>query len=611
MAQSAPPTALERVVITANRTPQPLPTVLADLTVIDRDEIERAGVTGLADLLARQPGIEITRNGGPGTSTSVFIRGSETRHTAVYIDGVRVDSQSTGGAVWEQIPLDQIERIEILRGPAAAIYGSDAVAGVVQLFTKRGQGPARPTASLTVGSYNTVQGQAGISGSADALNYSLSTARGRSDGFDATKTGAIGHNPDKDGWERSSVQGRVGYQINNEHRVDASLLASNLESGYDGSATTDDHNHHTLRTGNAAWQGRWNADATTRLQVGQTRSTYETKPSFYRTETTLNDYTLLHEQKVGGNVFTGTLERREDKLFNPATAFGAAFGGKRHQDAIGLGWRSDFGDHGLQAHVRRDDDSEFGGKSTGSLAWGWKFLPDWRVTAAAATSFRAPTLYQRFSEYGVASLVPESGRNVELGLRWAVAGSEASLTAWRNKVTNLIAFGSPGACVSTFGCYENVGRAQLEGVTLAGRTALGGVVLRGSLDWHDPRDLDTDKVLRRRANRLASFGAETVLAGWTVGAEVQAAGLRYENTANTQVLGKHRQHSSARRLRPLELLRQQAADEGAVAGRAHRQPRRQVLRTGAQLRDRRPQRPGLAALVALIRRAPPPRLTTL
>lgn len=537
MAQSAPPTALERVFVTANRTPQPLATVLADLTVIDRDEIERTGVAGVADLLARHPGIEITRNGGLGNSTSVFIRGGETRHTAVYVDGVRLDSQSTGGAVWEQIPLDQIERIEILRGPAAAIYGSDAIAGVVQLFTKRGQGPARPTASLTVGSYNTVQGQVGVSGSANALNYALSGVRGRSDGFDATKPGAFGHNPDKDGWKRSSVQGRVGYQINAEHRVDASLLASNLKSSYDGSATTNDENHHTLRTGNVVWQGRWNADSTTRLQVGQTRSTYETQPSFYRTETTLNDYTLLHEQKVGGNVFTGTLERREDKLFNPETAFSAAFGGKRHQDAIGLGWRGDFGDHGLQAHVRRDDDSEFGGKSTGSLAWGWKFLPEWRVTAAAATSFRVPTLYQRFSEYGVASLVPESGRNVELGLRWAAAGGEASLTAWRNKVINLIEFGPPGPCLNAFGCYQNVGRAELEGVTLAGRTDLDGVTLRASLGWHDPRNFDTDKVLRRRAKRLATFGAETVLAGWTVGTEVQAAGLRYENAANTQVLG--------------------------------------------------------------------------
>ncbi len=537
LAQPASANSLERIVITANRTPQPLSSVLADISVVEREDIERSGALGVADLLARLPGIEFARNGGPGSTTSLFIRGSETRHTAVYIDGVRVDSQSTGGAVWEQIALDQIERIEVLRGPAAAVYGSDAVAGVVQLFTKRGQGAPRPAASLTVGSFSTVQAQAGISGSAQALDYSLSAAHGRSHGFDARTPAAVGHNTDHDGWQRSSVQARAGWQVGAMHRLDASMLASHLRSGYDSSATADDQNHHTLRTGSLAWQGRWNAEATTRLQLGQTESTYETQPNFYRTETTLRDTTLQHEQRWGANLLTGTLERREDKLLNPATAFGAAFGGRRHQDALGLGWRGDFGAHGLQAHVRHDEDSEFGGKSTGSLASGWAFTPQWRVTASAATSFRVPTLFQRFSQYGNAALVPESGRNVELGLRWAAAGNDASLTAWRNKVTNLINFGAPGPCIDSFGCYVNVGRAQMEGVTLAGRAQLAGFTLSGSLDWHDPRNLDTNKVLPRRARQLATFAAETVLAGWTVGTEMQAAGERFDDAANTNRLG--------------------------------------------------------------------------
>jgi vitamin B12 transporter len=511
--------------------------VLADISVVERDEIQRSGAFGVADLLARLPGIEFARNGGPGTTTSLFIRGGETRHTAVYIDGVRVDSQSTGGAAWEQIPLDQIERIEVLRGPAAAVYGSDAVAGVVQLFTKRGKGTARPTAALTVGSDNTVQGQVGVSGSADALDYSLSAGHGRSDGFDARTAAAAGHNLDKDGWQRSTLQGRVGLQLNPAHRIDASLLATNLRSGYDSSATADDQNRHTLRTGSLAWEGRWSADATTRAQLGQTESTYETQPSFYRTETTLRNYTVQHEQRFGAQQLTGTLERREDELFNPATAFAADLRGQRHQDAIGLGWRGDFGNHGLQAHVRHDEDSEFGGKSTGSLVWGWAFVPQWRATASAASSFRAPTLFQRFSQYGNPALVPESGRNVEVGLRWAAAGSEASVTAWRNKVSNLINFGAPGPCADSFGCYVNVGRAELKGVTLAGRAQWGAVALRGSVDWHDPRNADTDKVLARRARRLATFGADTQFAGWVLGTEVQAAGERFDNASNTQRLG--------------------------------------------------------------------------
>lgn len=533
-ARTVPASSLETIVVTGSRTPQPLSAVLADVSVIDRDEITRIGVTGVADLLARLPGVEFVRNGGVGGSTSVYIRGAENRHTAVYIDGVRMDSQSTGGAVWEQVPLEQIERVEVLRGPAAAIYGSDAVAGVVQLFTRRGDGGARPHASLAYGSHDTVQGTLGVTGSLDALDYALSASHGRSDGFDATRPGAYAHNPDRDGWERSSAHGRVGYQISAVHRLEASLLASRMKSDYDGSPTADDRSRHSLRTANLAWQGRWNTDSITRLQLGETRSTYETQPDFYRTETTLRDYTLLHEQRVGVNVLTATLERREDKLFNPATAFGASFGGKRHQNAVGLGWIADLGAHGLQMHLRRDDDSEFGDKNTGSVAWGWSFLPQWRVSAALATSFRAPTLYQRFSDYGNPELVPETGRNVEIGLRWTGGDSEFSVSAWRNRVRHLINFGSAGPCISLFGCYQNIGRAELEGITVAGRTQLGGVALRASFDWHDPRNLDTDKVLQRRARRFASLGAETVLMDWTFGAELQTAGVRYENASNTQ-----------------------------------------------------------------------------
>lgn len=527
---------LEAVVVTANRTPQPLSTVLADVSVVDRDAIERSGALGVADLLARLPGIEFARSGGPGAATSVFIRGSDNRHAAVYVDGVRVDSQSTGGAVWEQIPLEQIERIEVLRGPAAAVYGSDAVAGVVQLFTRRGEGVARPTASLSMGSFHTAQAQAGISGSAQAFDYALSASHGRSDGFNSRLSATA--NPDRDGWRRSSALARAGFQFDPQHRIDASLLAGDLRSQYDGfTPGLDDVSRHALRTGNLAWQGRWNDAATTRVQWGRTRSTYETQPDFYRTETTLHNVTLQHEQRIGSHVLTTTLERREDELLNPATAFAAALEGRRHQNAIGLGWRGDFGAHGMQAHVRHDADSEFGGKSTGSLAWGWAFLPQWRATAAAATSFRVPTLYQRFSQYGNPALVPESGRNVELGLRWSARRSEASLTAWHNKLTNLINFDAPGPCLDAFGCYANVGRARLRGVTLAGATTLANVALRASLDWHDPRNLQTDKLLVRRARRLATLAADTTWAGWTLGAEVQAAGERYENATNTQRLG--------------------------------------------------------------------------
>ncbi|MCK6426928.1 MAG: TonB-dependent receptor [Burkholderiaceae bacterium] len=526
--------ALEPVVVTATRSPLAASRVLADVSVVDRAAIERSGALSLGDVLQRLPGIELARNGGPGTATSLFLRGGETRHTAVYIDGLRVDSQSTGGAAWEGLPLELVERIEVLRGPGAAAYGSDAVAGVVQIFTRRGREGLQAGASLTLGSWHTAVAQANLAGASGGVDYALALSQGRSDGYNARPIATA--NPDDDGWRRSSAQARVGWALLPGQRIEATLNTHRLRSQYDGSLANDDVSRHTLRSGGLSWQGRWSESSQTRVLLGETRTTYETQPSYYRTETTLRNLTVQHDQRFGAHQLGVTLERREDGLLNPATAFAATLEGDRHQDALGLLWRSDLGDHSIQAQARHDKDSEFGGHATGSLAWGWRFQPGWRATVSAGTSFRAPTLYQRFSQYGVATLEPESGRNLEVGLRWASNGSELGLVAWRNRVEDLINFGAAGPCASTFGCYENAGRAQYEGVTLSGRHSLGALALSGSADWHDPRNLDTDKQLARRARKSARLAVDYRLAAWSFGAEWQGVGQRFDNAANTLVL---------------------------------------------------------------------------
>jgi len=176
---------LQEMVVTANRIAQPLSDLVADMSIIDAQTIARQGPGSVADVLARVPGIQITRNGGPGTATSVFLRGADSRFTAVYVDGVRMDSQSTGGASWQSIPLALIDRIEVLRGPAAAVYGSDAMGGVVQIFTKKGEGPAQPYVGLGVGNRGTFTAEAGISGGANGWDYALGLNRSQTDGFNA------------------------------------------------------------------------------------------------------------------------------------------------------------------------------------------------------------------------------------------------------------------------------------------------------------------------------------------------------------------------------------------------------------------------------------------
>lgn len=525
--------ALEEVVVTATRTEQPLSDLVADVSIIDRDTIEKSGATGVADVLARLPGIELARNGGIGTSTSLYIRGAEARYTAVFIDGVRLDSQATGGATWESIPLALIDRIEVVRGAAAAVYGSDAVAGVVQIFTRKGEAGIHPYVSVGLGNQGTRDVSAGISGAQGLWDYAISAAYEESDGFNVLNNpNAWGYNPDKDGYDRRSFQARVGLQVHRQHRLEGSWLGSRLDSGYDSSATEDDRNKHRMQALNLGLHSEWSERYRTRLSVGDSRSRYETTPSVYLTETNVRSYLFHNEYRVGIHQFTAALERREDQLEN------TPIDRDHHQNALALGYGLRAGAHTVQANVRRDDDSEFGGNSTGSLAYAFAFTPQWRASASVGTAFRAPTLYQRFSDSGNASLKPETSRNVELGLRWAQGSNSLGVTAYQNRVKNQITYVSgAGGCASSWGCYENLDKARYKGVTLEGTLYAAGVQWRGSMDFQKPENQTTGLLLARRAKRHATFGADAHLAGWDLGAEVQASGRRWSDPANTQLLG--------------------------------------------------------------------------
>ncbi|HQQ69594.1 MAG TPA: TonB-dependent receptor, partial [Alicycliphilus sp.] len=460
LAQNLRAPSLNEVVVAATRTAQPLSDIVADVSVVDRETIEQSGATGLADVLARLPGIEMARNGGPGSTTSLFVRGAETRYTAVYIDGVRVDSQAgSGGAAWEAIPLSMIDRVEVLRGPAAAVYGSDAVAGVIQIFTKKGEAGVAPYVGVGAGTHGTWRTEAGVSGANGTVDYALGLAREISKGFDATTKANRSHNPDRDGYQTNSANARLGLQLNAAHRLEGTLLYSDSDSRYDASKTADDHSLHRLRTLGLNWQAQWSSSYKTRLSITDSQDRYQTYPSPYLTDTRLRGYLFQNEWRLGMHQFTAALERREDQLEN------APIDRSHAQNALALGYGLHSGAHTLQLNARHDNDSEFGGKSTGSAAYGYAFAPNWRATAAAGTAFRAPTLYQRFSMYGDATLQPETSRNVELGVKWARDASSFSATAYRSKVSDLINWvGGVGPCPGGTGpfpgCYANVGKAR-------------------------------------------------------------------------------------------------------------------------------------------------------
>ena len=205
---------LDPVVVTAARSPQRLDQLLADVTVIGPEEIARAGAQSLADLLQRQPGVQIVTNGGPGSTTGVFLRGANADQTLVLIDGLRVSSSSSGTTPFEAIPLDQIDHIEILRGPAASLYGADAIGGVIQMFTRKGGDTFAANASAGYGTYNTSQFAAGASGEGGPWRFMVQGGYNQSSGFNAIGNPAnFSYNPDRDGYRNGSASGVAGLHL--------------------------------------------------------------------------------------------------------------------------------------------------------------------------------------------------------------------------------------------------------------------------------------------------------------------------------------------------------------------------------------------------------------
>ena len=520
---------LNEVVVTATRTEQLVSEVLTDVTVIDRQAIERSGAVGVADVLSSYPGVQFARNGGAGNTTSLFIRGANTNQTAVYVDGVRIESQSgSGGFTWQTLPLAQIDRIEILRGPAAAIYGSDAIGGVVQVFTRRGEGAFQPYAGVGAGTYNTYQVNAGFTGAQAQWDYAVGATKEKSQGFNVKQ----GNNSDIDGYDSHSETARLGLQINKDHKLEATLLQSRMDAQYDSSSVEDDHNVETIQTTGLNWTAQWTPGYQSKLLLTRSRYDYITQPgSKYATNTVLRNYVFQNDYSMDIHRFQANLERREDALDNTSTT---PAGTERSQNALALGYGLMLEQHSLQLNARHDTDSDFGDKNTAQAAYAYELNDAWQLRASAGSAFRAPTLFQRFYKYGGnAGLEPESSDNIEAGLKYAYQNDSLSLVAYRNRISNLIDyFYATGEC----NCYENIDHARLQGLTLSVATRYRDVNFSGSYDRLDAKNTDTGKALARRADNSLKLAADTQWQAWQLGGEWQWVDKRFDDNDNTSVL---------------------------------------------------------------------------
>ena len=438
------PKASPQVVVTANRVPQAADTVVADLVVIDAEQIARAGPIGLAELLQRHAGAELSVTGGPGQPSGVFLRGTNTSHVVVLVDGVRINSATTGTTALEHVPLAQIDRIEVLRGPASSLYGSDAIGGVIQIFTRT---PDGISAGVSAGSDHRGEVRAGIGRTAGDWSWSLNAGALDVRSFSATNAAAdpvFLFNPDDDPYRNKNANGAVQWRWADGHRVSVRGTVSSASTHFDSGPGSDDVNRQRLSTLSIQSEDRLadNWRSTLRLARGSDHSS-STGASTSTFDTDQDQVTWQNDVKLFSVDWSGGIEWRRERIASD-TAFTQT---SRTIGALFLAGQRSFDALQLEGSLRTDHNSQFGNHTTGRLGAGWMITPEWRIGGAAGTAFHAPSfndLYISFAPFfaGNPDLKPESSRGLDAALRFHSGGTTLSLTAFDNRHRRLDRRGS-------------------------------------------------------------------------------------------------------------------------------------------------------------------------
>jgi vitamin B12 transporter len=536
---------LDEVIVTASRTPQPRESAIADVTVIGAEDIQRIGQSTLVELLARQPGVEITSSGGAGTISSIFMRGTNSGHVVVLIDGLRIDSATLGSTALENLPMGQIDRIEILRGPASSLYGQDAIGGVIQIFTKKSSGDIKFNANLGYGSYNTKRADAGVSGNISDTRFALNVSSLDTNSFSAIDTTNKDYN-DNDANRNLAFSGNVTHVIETGHEIGFQFLHSDGRVHFDNAynfsnfdSYSDSKQYSYALFSNNQFTDFWLSKVRIGEGADESRTFDQSSVAdgdFYKTSqfqlNWQNDFKLP----------VGVLSLLYDGLYQKVQSNSVSYIIKtRDNDGFVANYLLDYNTHSLQVSARHDSDSQFGSHNTGSLGYGYKINPNWRATASYGTAFKTPTfndLYWPFQDYGIygsysgnPNLKPEQSRNIEASIRYQDIDTTLSATAFHNSVDNLIALNNQLAARP-----ENMNKATINGLTLSASKRLGNLDLGGSLDLQSPRDDKTNKLLVRRANRHASANVSYLLGDWHLGVEAITSSTRFNDAANQNSL---------------------------------------------------------------------------
>ncbi len=534
----------ETVLVTATRTPVPVMQSLASATVISRDKIELLQPSDLVNLLQRTPSLDVSRSGGPGSATNVYTRGTGGDHTLILVDGQRVNSATQGGVSFENLNPEQIERIEVVRGSRSSLYGSDAIGGVIQIFTRDGRTNPSTWISTGIGSHHLQEYAAGTSGRQDGFFYSGNLSYLETEGID-NLTVDTGFNKDDDAYRNQSANASLGYEFANGADLQLRLLDSNGYSEYDSASapTTQPYSKAHLQNTNLQSSLPVTDKWKTQLSVGQAvtdsknyNKISDKRTSNFRTERDQifwqNDVTVAE-----GQVLTLAYDYYDDEVDSSSryvNTSGVPVKTRDNHARLAL-YQGDFSGFDITGGVREDDNEEFGTHTTSNVGVGIELGSLYKVIASWAEGFKSPTFNDLYwpttaSAAGNPDLVPEQSENVELTLRAIYDSWHWDLTWFQNDVDNLINWAQgPDRIYRPY----NVSTVEIEGGEFIAGTEWNGLLVDASYTYVEARDSETDKYLPTRARSNFVMSIDQPLGDWMLGVSLKAQDKRYINTANS------------------------------------------------------------------------------
>ncbi len=522
----------EVVVVTANRTEARLVQTLQHTTLITQEQIRNSGAADLPTLLRREASLEIAQSGGIGKQSSTFMRGANSNHTLVLIDGIRANSATVGATALDQIMLDEIDRIEVVRGNVSSLYGSEAIGGVIQIFTKQGKGEPALSVAGGYGTENTTRLSAGYGGDTGNTRFHLNLSAFQTDGFSAINHHFIplpffskAGDEDDDGYRNLSFSANLSHEFTLGQSVGFTALHSDGKVEFDGDGVNSSKPKLTTWSLYSSNQisASWRSKVTLAQGIDDLKS-FEDGAVATRFKTTnsqlgwQNDIVFSESQRLVAGLEYLRQDVKSDTQFSTTD---------RTATSGYLTYFGELGPHTVQVNGRHDRYSDFGGKFSGLLAYGYGITENWRVTAGLSNAFRAPNfneLYDPNFGFGNPNLKPEKARSTELGIQYQTSSQRAKVVVFRTRTDDLIV-GVFDPLTFNFPA-TNLEHSESKGVELSYSGEFGPLQLRASFTEQRSKNRDTGERLLRRANRFGSLDAQYRLGNWRMGAGMLASGDR-------------------------------------------------------------------------------------